>query len=185
MSAINIMSKSRVSKAILTRLGPAYSFSRSISTSQPWQPVFPTTNHIESSPPWNRNQQFSSMPSSASYGSGDRVVRELLAEVEREKQREREQRKKAGLGTADIDAEDDEDYMGVVPLIETLEKENAKYVDPAILNMREEPTDSESDEDDHRFTYEAIEKRQEILQKKYKRHDELLKNFTKSGMFVH
>ncbi|KAL4570380.1 hypothetical protein LXL04_026032 [Taraxacum kok-saghyz] len=141
---------------------------------------FPTTNHIESSPPWNRNQQFSSMPSSASYASGDRVVRELLAEVEREKQREREQRKKAGLGTADIDAEDDEDYMGVVPLIETLEKENAKYVDPAILNMREEPTDSESDEDDHRFTYEAIEKRQEILQKKYKRHDELLKNFNKS-----
>lgn len=144
-------------------------------------------NHIESLLPWNRNRNgnrlFSSMFSS--YGSGDRVVRELLAEVEREKQREREQRKKAGLGTADIDAEDDEDYMGVGPLIEKLEKESQKLVDPRILNMREEPTDSESEEDDHRFTYEAIQQRQEIMAKKLKRHEELLRRFTKSGMFVH
>ncbi|KAI3679991.1 hypothetical protein L2E82_50728 [Cichorium intybus] len=184
------MNKSRMSKAILSRLGPAYSFSRSVSTSQSWQHVLPTQtlvsniNHIESSLPcnrnrnWNRNRQFSSM--SSSYAAGDRVVRELLAEVEREKQRERDQRKRAGLGTADIDAEDDEDYMGVGPLIERLEKENLKHVDPGLLNMREEPTDSESDEDDHRFTYEAVQKRQEILQKKYKRHEELLKNFTQS-----
>lgn len=118
-----------------------------------------------------------------SSSSGDRVVRELLAEVEREKQREREQRKKAGLGTADIDAEDDEDYMGVGRLIEKLEKENQKQVDPRILNMREEPTDSESEEDDHRFTPEAIYRRQEIVKKKLRRHEELLDNFTKSGMF--
>lgn len=116
----------------------------------------------------------------ASNTVGDRIVRELLAQVERDKQRERDQRKKAGLGTADIDAEDDEDYMGVGPLIERLEKENLKHVDPGLLNMREEPTDSESDEEDHRFTYEAIQKRQEILQKKYKRHDELIKNFAQS-----
>ncbi|KAF5795837.1 putative ribosomal protein S5 [Helianthus annuus] len=179
MSTINIMSKSRVSKAILNRLKkPAHSFSRTFSTSQRWQqyvlanqtPVF-TTNHNG-----NGNRLFSSMPSYA----GDRVVRELLAEVEREKQREREQRKKAGLGTADIDAEDDEDYMGVARLIEKLEKENQKQVDPRILNMREEPTDSESEEDDHRFTHEAIQQRQEILQKKFRRHEELLDNFTKS-----
>ncbi|KAL7611299.1 hypothetical protein Lser_V15G10350 [Lactuca serriola] len=190
MSTINIMSKSRVSKAILTRLGPAHSFSRSISTSQPWNHVPPsqtqvsTINHIESPLPRKRNRnrswnrQFSSMP--ASNTVGDRIVRELLAQVERDKQRERDQRKKAGLGTADIDAEDDEDYMGVGPLIERLEKENLKHVDPGLLNMREEPTDSESDEEDHRFTYEAIQKRQEILQKKYKRHDELIKNFAQS-----
>ncbi|KAI3705959.1 hypothetical protein L1987_76209 [Smallanthus sonchifolius] len=100
-----------------------------------------TMNPIES---WDRNgngsgnRLFSSMPS---YANGYRVVRELLAEVEREKQRERDQRKKAGLGTADIDAEDDEDYMGVGRLIEKLEKENQKQVDPSILNMREESTD--------------------------------------------
>ncbi|KAK9052639.1 hypothetical protein SSX86_029269 [Deinandra increscens subsp. villosa] len=185
MSTINIMSKSRVSKAILNRLKPAYSCSRTFSTSQRWQHVLPsqtrisTMNNLES---WDHNQNglgnrlFSSM----SYASGDRVVRELLSEVEREKQREREQRKKAGLGTADIDAEDDEDYMGVGRLIEKLEKENQKQVDPRILNMREEPTDSESEEDDHRFTHEAIQRRQEILQKKLKRHEELLDKFTKS-----
>ncbi|KAJ0446476.1 hypothetical protein HanRHA438_Chr17g0799301 [Helianthus annuus] len=110
---------------------------------------------------------------------GDRVVRELLAEVEREKQRERERRKKVGLGTTDIDAEDEEDYMGVGRLIEKLEKENQKQVDPRILNMREEPTDSESEEDDHRFTHEVSQQRQEILQKKLRRHEELLDNFTK------
>ncbi|KAJ0666689.1 hypothetical protein HanPI659440_Chr17g0669561 [Helianthus annuus] len=163
MSTINIMSKSRVSKAILNRLKPAHSFSRIFSTSQRWQHVLAsqtrvfTINHTDSCDRnANGNRLFSSMPSYA----GDRVVRELLAEVEREKQREREQRKKAGLGTADIDAEDDEDYMGVGRLIETLEKENKKQVDPRILNMREEPTDSESEEDDHRFTHEAIQQRQ-------------------------
>ncbi|KVH95116.1 Double-stranded RNA-binding-like domain-containing protein [Cynara cardunculus var. scolymus] len=184
MSTINIMSKSRVSKAILSRLTPTYSFSRSFSASQPWQRVLPSQtgelsmNHIGSSLPRNWNRLFSSI--APSFATGDRIVRELLAQVEREKQREREQRKKAGLGTADIDAEDDEDYMGVGPLIEKLEKENLKHVDPRILNMREEPTDSESEEDDHRFTYEAIQQRQEILQKKLNRYEELLKNFNES-----
>ncbi|KAI7724704.1 hypothetical protein M8C21_004581 [Ambrosia artemisiifolia] len=185
MSTINIMSKSRVSKAILNRLKPAHSFSRTFSTSQRWQHVLPSqtrvfaVNHIES---WDRNGNGngSRLFSSMSHATGERVVRELLAEVEREKQREREQRKKAGLGTADIDAEDDEDYMGVGRLIEKLEKENQKQVDPRILNMREEPTDSESEEDDHRFTHEAIQTRQEILEKKLKRHEELLDKFTRS-----
>ncbi|KAI3783779.1 hypothetical protein L1987_42865 [Smallanthus sonchifolius] len=186
MSTINIMSKSRVLKAILNRMKPAYSSSRTFCTSQRWQHVLPsqtrvfTINPIESrdrNGSGSGNRLFSSM---SSYASGDRVVRELLAEVEREKQRERDQRKKAGLGTADIDAEDDEDYMGVGRLIEKLEKENQKQVDPRILNMREEPTDSESEEDDHRFTHEAIQRRQEILEKKLRRHEELLDNFTKS-----
>lgn len=181
MSTINIISKSRVSNAILSRLTPSYSFSRSLSSSQHWRHVLPSQTLVFGSGNRNGNRLFSSM----SYGSGDRVVRELLAEVEREKQRERDQRKRAGLGTADIDAENDEDYMGVGPLIEKLEKENLKHVDPRILNMREEPTDSESEEDDHRFTREAIQNRQQILEKKFKRHEELLRNFTDSGMFVH
>lgn len=181
------MSKSRVSKAILSRLRPADSFVRSFSTSQPWQRILPSqtqvfsTSHIESSLSWNRSRNGNgNRLFSTSYASGDRVVRDLLAEVEREKQREREQRKKAGLGTADIDAEDDEDYMGVGPLIEKLEKENLKHVDPRILNMREEPTDSESEEDDHRFTHEAIEKRREIMEKKLKSHEKLVQGFTQA-----
>nr|GEV07761.1 putative ribosomal protein S5 family protein [Tanacetum cinerariifolium] len=176
MSAINIMSKSRMSKAIFNRLTPAYSFSRSLSGSQPSQQTY-----IKSSihPYSNQNRDFNRL-FSTSFASADNTVRNLLAEVEREKQRERDQRKKAGLGTADIDAEDDEDYMGVGSLIEKLEKENQKHVDPRILNMREEPTDSESEEDDHRFTHEAIKQRQEVLKKKLNRHEELLQNFTKA-----
>ncbi|GKE72795.1 ribosomal protein S5 family protein, partial [Tanacetum coccineum] len=75
----------------------------------------------------------------------------------------------------------DEDYMRVGPLIAKLEKENQKHVDPRILNMREEATDSESEEDDHRFTHEAIKERQEVLRKKLRRRDELLQNYTKSA----
>ncbi|XP_047310862.1 uncharacterized protein LOC124914370 [Impatiens glandulifera] len=108
--------------------------------------------------------------------SSGRTVQELLAEVEREKQKEKEQRQRAGLDTSYIDAEDETDFMGVGPLIEKLEKQNLK--DPGtLLNMYEEPTDSES-EDDERFTSEAIQKRNEIFEKKYKRHEELLRNFT-------
>ncbi|KAM1209329.1 hypothetical protein ACFX2J_014885 [Malus domestica] len=86
-----------------------------------------------------------------------RAAQDLLAEVEREKQREREQRKRAGLDTKDIDQEDEEDYMGVMPLIEKLEKEKLK--DSRDLNLYEEPTDSDSDEDDERFTPDAVKKR--------------------------
>nr|XP_043607560.1 uncharacterized protein LOC122579445 [Erigeron canadensis] len=188
MSTIKMMSKSRVSKDFFSRIRSGGTFSRSFSTSQQWPHVLPSQtrafnmNHLQSTLFGNRNRNgsrlFASM--SNSYGANDRIVRELLAEVEREKQRERDQRKRAGLGTADIDAEDDEDYMGVGPLIEKLEKESAKNVDPRILNMREEPTDSESEEDDHRFTYEAIQNRQDVMQKKLKRHEELLQGFTKS-----
>ncbi|KAA8534708.1 hypothetical protein F0562_032225 [Nyssa sinensis] len=108
------------------------------------------------------------------FFSSARTIQELLVDVEREKQKEREERKRAGLDAADIDAEDEEDYMGVGPLIEKLEKEKLK--DAGDLNMYEEPTDSES-EDDERFTPEAIKKRTDEFEKKFKRHEELLKNF--------
>lgn len=61
-------------------------------------------------------------------GYSNRVVQDLLADLEREKQQEREARKRAGLDTKDIDEEDNEDYMGVGPLIEKLEKERLKPV---------------------------------------------------------
>ncbi|KAH7842278.1 hypothetical protein Vadar_003481 [Vaccinium darrowii] len=105
-------------------------------------------------------------------------IQELLAELEREKNKEREERKKEGLDTADIDAEDEEDYLGVGPFIEKLEKEKEKEKkDTGDLNMYEEPTDSES-EDDERFAPDAVKKRAELFEKKFTRHKELLKNFT-------
>ncbi|XP_022148602.1 uncharacterized protein LOC111017222 [Momordica charantia] len=107
-----------------------------------------------------------------------RVVQDLLAEVEKEKQREREQRRRAGLDTKDIDDEDQEDYMGVGPLIEKLEKEKLK--DTGDLNAYEEPTDSDSDEDDERFSPESVKERFDKFERKFKRHEELLKHFTES-----
>ncbi|KAK9914741.1 hypothetical protein M0R45_038499 [Rubus argutus] len=107
-----------------------------------------------------------------------RSVQDLLAEVEREKQREREQRKRAGLDTRDIDQEDEEDYMRVTPLIEKLEKEKLKTTGD--LNSYEEPTDSDSDDDDERFSPDAVKKRFDEFQRKFTRHEELLKNFTQA-----
>ena len=111
-----------------------------------------------------------------------RVVQDLLAEVEKEKQREREQRRRAGLDTKDIDDEDREDYMGVGPLIEKLEKEKLK--DTGNLNAYEEPSDSDSDEEDERFSSESLKKRFDEFERKFKRHEELLKNFTETGMTI-
>lgn len=118
----------------------------------------------------------------AGFTESSRVVEDLLAEVEQEKQREREARKRAGLDTKDIDAEDEEDYMGVGPLIEKLEKKFLK--DKGDLNAYEEPTDSESDEDDDRFSAEAVQKRAEVFEKKFSRHKELLENFVEAGMYI-
>ncbi|KAH7844611.1 hypothetical protein Vadar_029898 [Vaccinium darrowii] len=101
-------------------------------------------------------------------------IQELLAELEREKNKEREERKRAGLDTADIDAKDEENYLGVGPLIEKLEKEKEKK-NIGDLNMYEKPTDSES-EDDERFAPDAVKKRAELFEKKFTRHEELLKN---------
>lgn len=140
--------------------------SQKIST----RPHFPATPQP---PKWS----FSSKIPYSTVSS--RAAQDLLAEVEREKQREREQRKRAGLDTKDIDREDEEDYMGVMPLIEKLEKEKLK--DTGDLNLYEEPTDSDSDEDDERFTPDAVKKRFDEFQRKFTRHEELLNNFTEAG----
>ncbi|XP_022943762.1 DEAD-box ATP-dependent RNA helicase 42 [Cucurbita moschata] len=118
-------------------------------------------------------------PATRCYSTASaRVVQDLLAEVEKEKQREREQRRRAGLDTKDIDDEDREDYMGVGPLIEKLEKEKLK--DTGNLNAYEEATDSDSDEDDERFSSESVKKRFDEFERKFKRHEELLKHFTET-----
>lgn len=117
-------------------------------------------------------------PFSNRFFSSASPIQELLAEVEREKQREREERKRKGE-VAEEDDEEEEDYMGVGPLIEKLEKKKLK--DDENVEEFEEPTDSESDDDDERFTEEAVKKRAEEFEKKFKRHEELLKNFTEAG----
>ncbi|XWS58680.1 hypothetical protein CRYUN_Cryun08bG0055600 [Craigia yunnanensis] len=142
---------------------PHFSFSRKISIFS----HFPTNQTPKSS--------FSSKKCHFSTAFSSRAAEDLLAEVEREKQRERDDRKRKGLDTKDIDEEDQEDYMGVMPLIEKLKKEKLK--DNPDLDRYEEPTDSDSEEDDEWFPAEAKEKRVEELQKKLKRHEELLKNF--------
>ncbi|KAJ8551656.1 hypothetical protein K7X08_021671 [Anisodus acutangulus] len=117
--------------------------------------------------------------SSASYNnrtpSAERVIQELLFEVERDKQREKEERKKKGLDTTDIDAEEHEDSMGVGPLIEKIQK---KKVKEDKFSYFDEPTDSDSEDDDERWTPDAVNKRWEVFDKKFKRHEELLVNFT-------
>lgn len=107
-------------------------------------------------------------------------MEDLLAEVEKDRLQERQQRIRAGLDTKDIDAEKKQDYMGVRRLIKKLSKQKLK--EPSEINEYEEPTDSDSDEDDERFSPEAIQERFEDFEKKFKRHEELLKNFTDAGI---
>lgn len=104
-------------------------------------------------------------------------MQQLLAEVEREKQMAREERRKAGVAL-DGEDEDEEDYMGVTPLIEKLEKKKAKDLDGT--DRFWVPTDSESD-DDERFSPDEVKKRLDEFEKKCKRHAELLKNFAEAG----
>lgn len=103
--------------------------------------------------------------------SDARIVQDLIAQVERDRHRERNERIRAGLDTADIDAENEEDYMGIGSVIEKLEKEKLK--ETTELNRYEEPTDSDSDEED----VDASQKKFEDFEKKYKRHEEMIQNF--------
>ncbi|KAM7463534.1 hypothetical protein LguiA_031655 [Lonicera macranthoides] len=152
---------------------PSRSFSTILNTNPFHAHPFHAHVHSHSHLPF---PSFSTTNRTFSSASSARAIQELLAEVERDKQRDRDERKRAGLDTADIDAEDLEDYMGVGPLIDKLEKEKLK--DPGgDLNRYEEPTDSDSD-DDERFTSEAVEKRTANFEKKYNRFQDLLKNFT-------
>ncbi|KAG8380346.1 hypothetical protein BUALT_Bualt06G0006000 [Buddleja alternifolia] len=122
---------------------------------------------------------FSKLSMNARVAAADRALQEISYQSERERMREREERLKAGLDTADLDAEAEEDYMGVGPLIEKLEKEKAKG-DPPDLNRYEEPTDSESDDDDERNSESAVNKQIDQFDKKCKKHEELLDKFAKA-----
>lgn len=109
-----------------------------------------------------------------STSSDDRLVQDLIAEVERDRLRERNERLRLGLDTTDIDAEHEQDYMGVGPLIEKLEKEKLK--DSPELLRYEEPTDSDTDSDEEKE--EDVDKRLRDFEKKFEKHQDLLKSFT-------
>ncbi|KAH7853353.1 hypothetical protein Vadar_001465 [Vaccinium darrowii] len=160
-----MMRKSQLSRLILKQLQTT---------------LISTTKHLPSPHPPTPTSLFSSSISNSQFKnrsfSTDRIIQDLLAELEREKNREREERKRAGLDTAYIDAEDEEDFLGVGPLIEKLEKEKEKK-DTGDLNMYEEPTDSES-EDDERFSPDAVRKQAELFEKKVTRHEDLVEKFT-------
>ncbi|CAH8307391.1 unnamed protein product [Eruca vesicaria subsp. sativa] len=170
---------------LLLRRNPRSSSSlRQISTLNTSSSTFP--RHIS---PWissshnhhHHHRRFSSSSSSASTISpaeADRVIRDLLTEVEKEKQREREDRQRQGLDCKDIDAEDEEDHLGITPFIEKLKKQNLKDENSSELNRREESSDSDSELDE--VDWEEERKKENIFNKKFQRHKELLQTLTKS-----
>ena len=109
----------------------------------------------------------------------ERVVYELLAEQERERKRDREERKKAGE-EVDEEAEAAEDFFGVRPLLEKLERRKAKEA-RVPDDVFWEPTDSDSDEDDERFSADSVRRRADEFDRKCKRHNELLRSFAEAG----
>jgi small subunit ribosomal protein S5 len=109
----------------------------------------------------------------------ERVIHELLAEMERQRKRDQEERRKNGE-EVDEEAEAAEDFFGVKPLIEKLERRKAKEAripDDTFW----EPTDSDSDEDDERFSPDSVRRRADEFDRKCKRHSELLRSFAEAG----
>ncbi|CAH2065542.1 unnamed protein product [Thlaspi arvense] len=156
---------------------PRSSFSRQIcslhaSSSRNQDSCFPVNQR-----PWIASQmhQFSSV-SSMSPSEAEKVVRELLSEVEKEKHRERDERQMQGLDCKDIDDEENEDYLGIEPFIEKLKKQNLK--DDGELNRREESSDSDSELDE--VDWDEERKKEDIFKKKFQRHKEVLQTLTNS-----
>ncbi|XP_018446323.1 uncharacterized protein LOC108817980 [Raphanus sativus] len=165
-------------RLLLRRRNPRYSSSPQICSLDASGSAFPTRIT-----PWISSQSHRFSSSSSSFAStispaeADRVVRDLLAEVEKEKQREREERQRQGLDCKDIDDEDEEDYLGIEPFIERLKKQNSKD-DGGELNRREESSDSDSELDE--VDWDEERKKEDVFNKKFQRHKELLQTLTKS-----
>ncbi|CAO2041437.1 unnamed protein product, partial [Urochloa humidicola] len=148
--------------------------------------ALPLHQHLGSriAPP-RRHLSFSASAGGASPEiQSERAVHELLAELERERQRERQDRRdKDGVKEEDQpEEEEEEDYLGVKPLIEKLERRKAKEASVADEAFWE-PTDSDSDEDDERYTPDAIKRRVDEFERKCKRHGELLESFADAETF--
>ncbi|PAN03557.1 hypothetical protein PAHAL_1G002100 [Panicum hallii] len=143
--------------------------------------TLPCHNHLASriTPP-RRHLAFSASAGGARPQiQSERAVHELLAEVERERQRERQDcRAREGGQEEEAKEEEEEDYLGVKPLIEKLERRKAK--ETAADEGYWEPTDSDSDEEDERYTPDAIKRRVDEFERKCKRHGELLRSFAEA-----
>ncbi|XP_021762760.1 uncharacterized protein LOC110727508 [Chenopodium quinoa] len=115
-------------------------------------------------------------------------LQNLKNEAEREKHREREEKRKAGI-FVDEAAEEEEDWMGVNPLIEKLEKEEAKGYgmhdkvkwDPSFDDFSD--SDSENDEAEDPEVIQETRKFNLMVERKFNRYQELLKEFATSRTF--
>ncbi|CAH9072960.1 unnamed protein product [Cuscuta epithymum] len=101
---------------------------------------------------------FSSRQSQGNFDS-------FLFQERRDLLKEKEERLKQGLDTADLDARAAE----LDKREENIKKSSSSY---------EEPTDSDSDDDDEQWGAEALDRRWVVFEKKFERHEQLLKNFT-------
>ncbi|XP_050221891.1 uncharacterized protein LOC126672045 [Mercurialis annua] len=152
------------------------------SLKKPRKPPIPQlSREISTFPHFPTPQTLPLLNSSISHFStfrapSNRAVQDLLAELEREKQREREAKKRAGLDAKEIDQEDEEDYLGIGPIIEKLEKDKLK----PDKGQPNEPPDSDSEADDEWFGREASKKKFDLFKKKHERHKEFLDNFVAS-----
>ncbi|KAK9747782.1 hypothetical protein RND81_02G014600 [Saponaria officinalis] len=116
----------------------------------------------------------------------DRALQELTAEIEREERIEREAKRKAGILVDDAE-EEEEDYLGVGPLIEKIDNEvNKPYsiLDKlSDLDFLDEPTDSDSEDDEEEdpVLMEEERKAELVFDRLCKRHQELLSSFKTSS----
>lgn len=116
----------------------------------------------------------------------EQALQNLKNEAEKLKLREREEKRKAGILVDDAVEEEEEDWMGVNPLIEKLEKEDAKGYhmvdkmkwDPSFED--ESDSDSEDDEADDPEVAEETRKFNLMVERKFNRYQELLKGFAYS-----
>ncbi|KAK1266603.1 hypothetical protein QJS04_geneDACA000164 [Acorus gramineus] len=137
--------------------------------------LLPATTAASRSP---HLRPFSSAALSAAVAESNRAIQEILEDARREKEREREERRKRGEVVnerEEDEAEEEEDYLGVSELIAKLERRYSKYRQQD-LEIYEEPTESEDDEDE-RWSPQELEKREDEYQRKLKRFDELRSNF--------
>ena len=114
------------------------------------------------------------------------ALRSLLLDIEEEKHKEREAKKKAGILIDE--AAEEEDYLGVTPLIEKLEAQDAKK--HVVHNKRSFDKDSDDDLDDGEDSDDpeviATRKKQDLINaKKLARFEDLTEGLNRSSNFHH
>ncbi|KAL4326176.1 hypothetical protein GQ457_11G014490 [Hibiscus cannabinus] len=154
-----------------TPIKPHFSFCRNISTFS-YFPQNKTPKSRLSFTSWHFSRGFSTDDT-----RDDDPLADVYDEIEREKQQERDDRIRKGLDTKDIDEEDKEDYLGLTPLIEKLEKRHLKEKNMRIEFDFDYFSDSDSESEDEG----DYEKREKLFERKKKMHEQLLKNFCEAA----